>query len=96
MNLRASFYAYDSENDRIMDTLLVDAVVMRASLDGRPMTTNVSIVVDESRVESVLQSDRIIMAYLLDSSDKYVELNTNQKVDMYLKVKAKYNDTVEF
>jgi hypothetical protein len=36
------------------------------------------------------------MAYLLDSSDKYVELNTNQKVDMYLKVKAKYNDTVEF
>ena len=96
LNLRASFYAYDSENDRITDTLLVDAVVMRASLDGRPMTTNVSIVVDESRIESVLQSDRIIMAYLLDSSDKYVELNTNQKVDMYLKVRAKYNDTVEF
>ena len=69
---------------------------MRASLSGRPMTTNVSIVVDESRIESVLHSDRIIMAYLLDSSDKYVALNTNQKVDMYLKVKAKYNDTVEF
>lgn len=96
LNLRASFYAYDSENDRITDTLLLDALVMRASLDGRPTTTNVSIVVDESRIEGVLHSDRIIMAYLLDSDNKYVELNVNQKVDMYLKVRAKYNDTVEF
>jgi hypothetical protein len=74
----------------------LDAVVMRASLDGRPTTTSVSIVVDESRIEGVLHSDRIIMAYLLDSGDKYVELNVNQKVDMYLKVRAKYNDTIEF
>jgi len=96
LNLRASFYAYDSENDRITDTLLLDVMVMRASLDGQPTTTNVSIVVDESRVESVLHSDHIIMAYRLDSDDKYVELNVNQKVDMYLKVRAKYNNTIEF
>lgn len=96
LNLKASFYAYDSQNDRITDTLLVDAVVMRASFDGRPVTTNVSLVVDESRLDDVLHSDRIIMAYLLDSDDNNVKLNINQKVDMYLKVRAKYNDTIEF
>lgn len=96
LNLRASFYAYDSENDRITDTLLVNALVTRASFDGRPVTTNVSLVVDESRIDGLLHSDRIIMAYLVDSDDKNVKLNVNQKVDMYLKAKAKYNDTIEF
>ena len=96
LNLRASFYAYDSANDRVTDTLLRDAVVMRASLDGHPMTTEVPLVVDESRIEGVLHSDRIIMAYLIDSDDKNVQLNVNQKVEMYLKVRAKYNDCIEF
>ncbi len=96
LNLRASFYAYDSENDRITDTLLVNETVIQASQDGRPMTTNVALVVDESRIEKVLHSDRIIMAYLLDSGDKNVALNVNQRIDLYLKIKAKYNDTVEF
>lgn len=96
LNLKASFYAYDSESERIMDTLLVDGAVIRASLDGRPTTTNVSLVVDEHRLENVMHSDRIIMAYWLDSDNNNVKLNVNQKLDMYLKVRAKYYDNIEF
>jgi len=96
LNLKASFYAYDSENDRVTDTLLMDAVITRASLNGRPETTNVSLVVDESSVEEVMHSDHIIMAYLLDTDDRNVQLNVNQKVDMYLKVRVKYNDCIDF
>ena len=84
------------ENDRITDTLFVDAVVMSASLDGRPVTTNVSLVANESRLDHVLHSDAIIMSYLLDSGNKNVQLNVNQKVDMFLKARVKYNDTIEF
>ena len=96
LNLKASFYSYDSANDRVTDTLLLDAVVMKASHDGRPTTTNVSLVVNEDRLDGVLQSDRIIMAYLLDSDGQNVELKTHQKVDMFLKIKAVYNADVEF
>lgn len=96
LNMKASFYAYDSENERITDTLLVESAVIRASLDGRPTTTNVSLVVDERRIENVMHSDRIIMAYWLDSDNNNVKLNVNQKLDMYLKVRAKYYDNVEF
>ncbi len=96
LNMKASFYAYDSENERITDTLLVESAVIRASLDGRPTTTNVSLVVDERRIENVMHSDRIIMAYWLDSDGNNVKLNVKQKLDMYLKVRAKYYDNVEF
>ena len=96
LNLKASFYAYDSESERITDTLLDEGAVIRASLDGRPTTTDVSLVVDERRLENVMHSDRIIMAYWLDSDGNNVKLNVNQKLDMYLKVRAKYYDNVEF
>jgi hypothetical protein len=36
------------------------------------------------------------MAYWLDSDGNNVKLNVNQKLDMYLKVRAKYYDNVEF
>jgi hypothetical protein len=81
---------YDSENDRITDTLLADTEVIQASADGRPTTTNVSLVVDENHLENVLGSDRIIMSYLLDSSDKNVDFTIHQKVDLFLKIRAKY------
>ena len=90
VNLKASYYMYDSENDRITDTLLADTEVIQASADGRPTTTNVSLVVDENHLENVLGSDRIIMSYLLDSSDKNVDFTIHQKVDLFLKIRAKY------
>lgn len=95
VNLKASYYMYDSENDRITDTLLADTEVIQASADGRPTTTNVSLVVDEDHVGSVLESDRIIMSYLLDSGGKNVEFTIHQKVDLFLKIRAKYKTVID-
>ena len=95
VNLKANYYMYDSESDRVTDTLLANTEVIQASSDGQPMTTNVSLVVDEGHLENVLESNGIIMSYLLDSSDKNVDFTIHQKVDLFLKIRAKYKSDVD-
>lgn len=94
INMNASFLMYDSENDRITDTLLVNAEMIKASDDGSPVSTHLTINIDETRVGNVLHSDRIIMSYQLDSNMHKVVLNKDQKLSLFLKVKAKYNNGV--
>lgn len=96
VNMNASFYMYNSEYDRITDTLLVNAEMIKASNDGRPVTTNLTIAIDEDRVEDVLHSDRIIMSYQLGSDLHNIALNINQKLDLFLKIRAKYGDSNGF
>ena len=96
LDLNGSFYMYDSENDRVTDTLLVNADLIGASFDGEPVVTEVTLVVDEDRVENVLHSDRIIMSYRLDSKAHDVVLNADQKLDLSLKARVKYNGVVDF
>lgn len=93
--LKGSFFMYDSEHERITDTLLLDANLMEASFDGEPVKTDLTIVVDEDRMERVMHSNRIILSYELDSDAHDVDLNVNQKLDLYLKARAKYKADVE-
>lgn len=96
LNLNASFFMYSSESQMITDTLLTNAALIKASFDGKPTTTEVTLVVDEDRVEKVLHSDRIIMSYKLDSEHQDIDLNVNQRLDLSLKGKAKYKGNLEF
>ena len=95
LNLKASFFMYDSQSDMITDTLLLNADLIEASFDGKPVKTELALVVDEDRVERVMRSDRIIMSYRLDSEAHDVSLNANQKLDLILKARAKYEGDVE-
>lgn len=95
-NLKGSFYMYDAEHDRITDTLLLNADLIEASFDGKPVKTDVTLVVDEDRMENVMRSDRIIMSYQLDSDGHDVTMYAFQKFDLFLKAKAKYKADVEF
>ena len=96
LNLDASFFLYDSVNDRITDVLLDDASLIEASFDGRPTVTTLTINVDENRMENLLHSDHIIMSYQLDSGSHNVDLNINQRLDLFLKGKAKYKGNLDF
>ena len=95
-HLNASFYMYNSETGMVTDTLLGESKVIKASFDGKPTTTEVTLVVDEDRVENVLHSDRIIMSYELDTENHKMHLNINQKLDLSLKGRAKYKGNVDF
>ena len=95
LNMMGRFYMYDSENDVITDELLPDTHLIQASFDGRPTTTSVSIDITEERIERVLNSDRIIMIYHLDTDAHDVKLNINQMLDVFMKARVKYDGVVE-
>ena len=96
LNLKGSFFLYNSDNDCVTDTLFVGSDFIKASFDGRPVTTEVKLVVDRERVEQAVQSDHLIMSYCLDSDSHDVNLNASQKLDLYLKARAKYKTDIQF
>ena len=96
VNLMGYFYMYDSEQEVITDTLVDDGQLIAASFDGAPTHTTLSIDLTEERMERVMQSDRIIMRYLLDTDAHDVVLNANQRLTLYVKARAQYNAKVEF
>lgn len=96
INLMGYFYMYDAEFEMITDTLVSGGQLIEASFDGQPTHTTVSIDITEERVERVLQSDHIIMQYVLDTDATDVKLNANQKLTLYMKARVKYNGEVEF
>lgn len=95
LDLYGQFYMYDSQNECVTDTLLANQKVIAASFDGRPVTTTLSFEITEGRIESVLRSDRIIMQYELDTRAQDVTLNALQHLDLYVKMRAKYQGTLD-
>ena len=96
LNLDAEFYVYDSETERITDTLIADDSLIKASFDGRPATTTISLEITKDRLENYLKSDRLLMLYKIDTDAREVTLNANQKLDLYLKARVKYDGVFEF
>ena len=94
IDLYGQFYMYDSQQDRVTDTLLANQRLIGASFDGRPTTTTLSLEVTEDRIENVLHSDRIIMRYELDTEAHDVTLNADHRLDLYVKARAKYNGSI--
>lgn len=95
LNLNGQFFMYDSANGMITDTLLNNAELIQASLDGQPTTTTVSIDITDDRIANVLRSDRIIMAYALDTDGHEAKLNADQRLSFSVKAQVKYNGIVE-
>lgn len=97
LNLDGKFYLYDSKQGVVLDELLsTTGELISASFDGKPVTTNVSITVTEDKLQEAFQADGLIMMYEVDTDAHDVTLNIDQKLDMFLKAKMKYNGNVEF
>ena len=96
VDLTGRFYMYDSEHEIITDTLVGEGKLIEASYDGQPTQTTLSLDITEERIERVLHSDRIIMRYVLDTEARDVKLNTNQRLTLFVKAKAKYDTVAEF
>jgi hypothetical protein len=96
LNLNGQFYMYDSESGTVTDALLSDTRLIQASFDDQPTTTTVSIDIAEEKIENMLHSDRIIMAYGIDTEAHNVTLNANQKLELFAKARVKYNGIIEY
>lgn len=95
LNLNGWFYLYDSQNDMITDTLNPEGKLIMASYNEQPTSIEFSVEITEDRLDKVLQSDRLIMMYEVDTDARNVKLNANQKLSLSSKAKVRYKGNVE-
>lgn len=94
-NIGANVLMFDSKNQVVTDTLASDARI-QGSFDGTEKASQIVVKVTEDRVNRVLNSDRIILEFTLDTDARDVVLNLKQSLDFSLKADVKYNGNVEF
>lgn len=94
-NVGASVMMYDSQNQVVTDTLASNARI-QGSFDGTKKASQIVVKLTEDRVGKVLDSDRIILDFNLDTDAHDVVLNLKQSLDFTLKAAVKYNGNVEF
>ena len=94
--MNAQFFTYDSETERITDTLVAKDKLIGASFDGRPTMTELTLEVTGDKVQHLIESDRLISCYALDTEAHDVVLNGQQRVDAFMKARVKYNGVVDF
>lgn len=95
IDMNAQFFAYDSETGQITDTLVAEDRLIKASFDGQPETTEVTLEITGDKVESLIHSDRLISLYELDTEEKTAVLKADQSLKAFVKAKVKYNGIVE-
>lgn len=95
-NFNGQFYMFDSQTQTVNDELLDEPVALAASYDGKPVTTTVRIVITEERLNEVMQSDSIIMEYIVDTESHDIILNAKQSLQFNVKARVEYDGVVEF
>lgn len=95
IDMNAQFFAYDSETGQITDTLVAEDRLIKASFDGQPETTEVTLVITGDKIETLTHSDGLISLYELDTEAKIAVLKAEQSVSVFMKAKVKYNGIVE-
>lgn len=96
INMNAQFYSCDSVTGQIIDTLLAEDRLIKASFDGQPATTEVTLEITSEKIEPFLRSEWLISRYELDTEDQSAVLKAQQGVEVSLKARVKYNGIVEF
>lgn len=96
LKMNAQFFAYDSENGQITDTLVANDRLISASYDGKPVTTELTLEVTGEKVEHLNRSNRLISIYEIDTEAHDVCLKDEQQLGVFIKARVKYNGVVEF
>lgn len=96
LNISGKFYMYDSENDRITDTLVNGKTTIAASFDGQPTLSTAIIELTGDRLDKVMHSDRIILDLSLDTDSHEAVFNVDQALHFYVKAKVEYDGVVSF
>ena len=96
LGLNAQFFAYDSEIGQITEALVAEDILINASYDGHPVTSEVILEVTKDKVEHLVHSDRFISIYEIDTEAHDVCLKGEQQLGVFVKARVKYNGVVEF
>lgn len=94
LNLRAKLFAYDSSTGMITDTIFDNPFVIAGSFDGRPVSSEVDLHVTTQKFQSVVNSDKLIMSYALDTDGKEADLNVDDALEVNIKAIIDYDGEI--
>lgn len=94
-NFGVDLYTYNSQLGMITDTLLVNGLDVKGSFDGSVVRSEGSIDVTQSRLNSLLNADKLVMRLGLDTENKDVTLNRENGLEMIIKADVLYGGTMD-
>lgn len=94
-NLNSDILMYNTEEQSVVGTLVNAAPMLRSSFDGQMCSSTFDIEVDGETLDKLMQSDKLIMNYDVDTDGHHVVLNANQTLQIYMKAKLDYDGIVE-
>lgn len=86
-NIMIQAFFYNSATGEVTETLFDDPLVLHGAFDGTMQQSDIEISLTEERIRQMLHSDRLIIHYNIDTEDREVELNANQRLSMALRAK---------
>lgn len=94
-NFDAQFYTVDAQTGQITDSLMAEPLRINGSFDGNPVNTTAEISITQSRVNSLLAANKLIMRLGVNSQNQNVFLNLANGLGVTLKADVIYDGQVE-
>ena len=93
-NLRAQFYTYNSRVGMVTGKLLEQDMVIDGSFDGSPVVSDRDITLTNELVQRLLEADKLIMNFSVDTDNHDVMLNLDNGLGVTLKADVFYGGSI--
>ena len=93
-NLSGQLYTLDSSTGRITDSLMTNAMQIGGSFSGDPVLTNAEINVTQSRLSHLLEADKLVLRFGVNTDNHDVILNLGNSIGMTIKADVIYGGEV--
>lgn len=94
-NLDAQFYTLDSQTGRITDSLMVNPIHIGGSFAGKPVHTDAQISVTKERLNHLVQADKLVMRFGIDTDNHDELLNLDDGLTVTLKADVLYGGEID-
>ena len=95
-NLKAQFYTLNSQTGQVTGALLDNELVIKGSFNGQPVPSEAGITITHDRLKQLLESDKLIMHYGIDTEGHDVFLNLDNGLGLTLKADVFYGGSLNF
>ena len=95
-NLSAQFYTFNSKYGVVTGTLLDNELVINGSFDGAPVPSEANITLDHDLLKKLLEADKLIMRYAVNTANQDVNLNLDNGLGLTLKADVFYGGSLDF
>lgn len=95
-NLNAQFYALNSMTGQVSDALLENELAIKGSFDGQPAKSEVDVAITQDLLKKLLESDKLIMRFGVNTNNNNVYLNLNNGLGLTLKADVFYGGSLDF